>query len=185
MHAHGTSNFSISPLLADIFIGFQIPSEIYLEIEDSYSVSLIKGVGNITEQDLQVVVNIVQNVPTGSFFQVATLNAASNNDLELLPRGEQSFVKDFPRDLDQITIPFVILPDELPETTEAIQFTVAIPNDATAPVFRTLPEYSTFFVIIEDNDSKFKIMYYLKVMYHLSQTLSLILLCEQAILFGM
>ena len=155
MHAHGTSNFSL--LLADIFIGFQVPNGTYPENEMSYSVSLIKGFGNITEQDLQVVVNIVQNVPTGSNFQVATLNAASNNDLEVLPRGEQSFVIDFLRDLDQITIPFDILPDELPETTEAIQFTIAnFPNDATAPFFRTLTEYQTFFIIIEDNDSKFK-----------------------------
>ena len=115
---------------------------------------LVKGVGNITEQDLQVVVNIVQNVPTGSNFQVATLNEASNNDLEVPPVGQQSFVRDFLRDSDQISISFDILPDELPETTEAIQFTIAIPNDATAPVFRTLSEYPTFFIIIEDNDSK-------------------------------
>ena len=119
----------------------------------SYSVTLIKGVGNITEQDLQVVVNIVQNVPTGSNFQVATLNEASNNDLEV-PPGTPSFVRDFLRNSDQITIDFDILPDGLPETTEAIQFTIAIPNDATAPVFRTLTEYPTFFVIIEDDDSK-------------------------------
>ena len=145
----------------------------------SYSVSLIKGFGNITEQDLQVVITIVQNVPTGSGFQVATLNEASDNDLDV-PPGQQSTVRDFLRDLDQITIDFDILPDELPETTEAIQFTIAIPNDETAPVFRTLPEYPTFFIIIEDNDSKFKIMYYL---YHLS--LPLILLCKQAILFRM
>ena len=143
-----------SLLLADIFIGFQIPNGTYPEIEMSYSVSLIKGAGNITEQNLQVVVNIVQNVPTGSNFQVATLNEASNNDLEVPPGGVQSIITDFLRDSDEITVDFDILPDELPETTEAIQFTIAIPNDATAPVFRTLPEYPTFFVIIEDNDSK-------------------------------
>ena len=180
MHMVATSNFS--PLLADIFIGFQIPSETYPEIEMSYYVSLIKGFGNITEQDLQVVVNILQIIPTGSNFQVATLNQASGNDLEV-PPGRQSFIYDFLRDSDEILIGIDILPDELPETTEAIQFTIAIPNDETAPVFKTLPEYPTFFVIIEDNDSKFKIMYYLKVMYHLS--LPLILLCEQAILFRM
>ena len=148
--------FHFSPLLADIFIGFQIPNGTYPEIEMTHSVSLIKGFGNITEQDLQVVVNIVQNVPTGSFFQVATLNAASNNDLEVEPRGSQSFIRDFLRDSDQITIDFDILPDELPETTEAIQFTIAILYDSTAPLFKMLPEYPTFFIIIEDNDSKFK-----------------------------
>ena len=131
----------------------------------SYSVPLIKGFGNITEQDLQVVITIVQNVPTGSGFQVATLNEASDNDLDV-PPGQQSFVRDLPRDLDEISISIDIIRDELPETTEAIQFIIAIPNDATAPVFKTLPEYPTFFIIIEDNDSKFKIMYYLKVMYH-------------------
>ena len=160
-----------------------MPNGTYPEIDMTYSVPLIKGFGNITEQDLQVVINIVQNVPTGSFFQVATLNEASDNDLEVPPGGVQSFVYDFLRDSDQISISFDILPDELPETTEAIQFIIAIPNDATAPVFKTLPEYPTFFIIIEDNDSKFKIMYYLKVMYHLS--LPLILLCKQAILFRM
>ena len=157
MQWHGKL-LKFSLLLADIFIGFEIPSRTYPEIEDSYTVSLIKGVGNITEQDLQVVVNIVQNVPTGSNFQVATLNAASNNDLEVPPKGFQSFIRDFARDSDQITIGFDILPDELPETTEAIQFTIAIPNDATAPVFRTLTEYPTFFIIIEDNDSKSEII---------------------------
>ena len=181
MHMVATSNFS--HLLADIFIGFQIPNGTYPEIEMSHSVSLIKGFGNITEQDLQVVVNILQIVPTGSNFQIATVNAASNNDLEVVPGGVQSFVRDFLRDLDEITIEFDILPDELPETTEAILLTIAIPNDETTPVFKMLPEYPTFFVIIEDIDGKFKIMYYLKVMYHLS--LPLILLCEQAIMFRM
>ena len=156
MHTNGTSNFSLSPLLADIFIGFQIPNETYPEIEMSYSVALIKGFGNITEQDLQVSFNIVQNVPTGSGFQVATLNEASNNDLEV-PPGRQSFVRDFSRDLDEVSIGIDIQSDELPETTEAIQFIIAIPNDATAPVFKMLPEYPTFFIIIEDNDSKFSI----------------------------
>ena len=180
MHMVATSNFS--PLLADIFIGFQIPSETYPEIEMSYSVSLIKGFGNITEQDLQVVVNILQIVPTGSNFQVATLNAASGNDLEV-PPGEQSFIYDFLRDSDEITIPFDILPDELPETTEAIQFIITIPNDATAPVFKTLPEYPTFFIIIEDNDSKSEIMYYFKS--YVSFGFFFILLCKLAILFRM
>ena len=169
-------------LLADIYIGFQIPNGTYPEIEMSYSVALIKGFGNITEQDIEVVINIVQNVPTGSNFQVATLNEGSDNDLEV-PPGRQSSVRDFQRDLDQITIEFDISPDDMPEPTEAIQFIIAIPNDETAPVFKTLPEYPTFFIIIEDNDSKFKIMFYLKVMYHLS--LSLMLLCKQAILFRM
>ena len=155
MHMVATSNFS--PLLADIFIGFQIPNRTYPEIEMTHLVSLIKGFGNITEQDLQVVLNIVQNIPTGSNFQVATLNAASNNDLEVQPGGQQSFIRDFLRDSDEITIEFDIFPDELPETTEAIQFTIAIPNDATAPVFKKLPEYLTFFIIIEDNDSKLNI----------------------------
>ncbi len=47
-----------------------------------------------------------------------------------------------------------IFADDLPEVTEAAQLRLSLPPDAEAPGFETLPQYPSFFIIIQDDDSE-------------------------------
>ncbi len=45
-----------------------------------------------------------------------------------------------------------IFGDDLPEATEAAQLRLSLPIDTESPGFEILPEYPSFFIIIEDDD---------------------------------
>ncbi len=140
---------------ADIFIGYEIASMTYDEIELTHQVTIIKGAGNVTEQTIVVAVNLVQTAPPGSGFDMATPSdengdndlAFGTNNLAFIPPGD-----------DRITVPFTIFSDELPENTEAAQLTLEAPTDTIGqdppPRFELLPEFPTFFIVIEDDDRK-------------------------------
>ncbi len=47
-----------------------------------------------------------------------------------------------------------IFEDGLPEVTEAAQLRLSLPTDGMFPGFEILPQYPSFFIIIEDDDSE-------------------------------
>ncbi len=144
-------------LSADIFIGYEIASMTYPEVENTHPVTIIKGAGNVTEQTIVVAVNLVQTVPPGSGFDVAT-PSDENGDNDVLFGQDSSVLAFIPPGDDRITVPFTIFSDELPENTEAAQLTLEPPTDTIGedppPRFELLPEYPTFFIVIEDDDRK-------------------------------
>ncbi len=128
----------------------------YAEVDDTHNVTIIKGAGNVTEQTIVVAVNLVQTVPPGSVFDTAT-PSDENGDNDLIV-GQDSSVLAFIPVHDRITVEVTIFSDELPENTEAAQLTLEAPTDTIGedppPRFELLPEYPTFFIVIEDNDRK-------------------------------
>ncbi len=147
-------------MVADIFIGFLLPNATYPEEEATHQVILIKGAGNVTEQEIIVVLNLVQTVPPGTSFDIATPSDI-NNDHDLLltgGRGDNSVQVSFQPDVNEITVQINIFGDELLENTEAAQLTLEIPTEKDAgvapPRFEILPEFPTFFIIISDDDRK-------------------------------
>ncbi len=56
---------------------------------------------------------------------------------------------------------FHIFADDLPEVTEAAQLRLSVPTDTRLPVFKTLPQYPSFFIIIEDDDRELLVDYHL------------------------
>ncbi len=66
----------------------------------------------------------------------------SSTFLSILSEQNETFVTDL-----------TILADNLPEVTEAAQLRLSLPTDGTTfPGFETLPQYPSFFIIIEDDD---------------------------------
>ena len=149
------SNF----MATDIFIGFELPNTTYPEMESNNEVTLIKGAGNVTEQEIFAIVNLVQTVPPGTSFDTATPSEGGfDNDLNF-GRDEDFFIALFPPEVNQITVPLTIFGDELPENTEAAQLTLEIPTEefqlgVAPPRFEILPEFPSFFIIIPDDDRK-------------------------------
>ncbi len=125
-------------------------------------ITLIKGAGNVTEQEILAVVNLVQTVPPGTSFDVATPSDINNdNDLLLVGGlGDNSVLVSFLPDVNEITVSIDIFNDSLPEDTEAAQLTIEAPTEeftagVTAPRFEILSEFPNFFIIIQDDDRKF------------------------------
>ncbi len=145
----------------DIFIGFELPDTTYPEWEATYSITLIKGAGNITEQEIFAVVDLVQTVPPGTSFDTATPSDNNNdNDLLIGRRDDNSVLVSFLPDVNEITVSLTIFGDEQPENTEAAQLTIEAPTvefelGVTPPRFEILPEFPNFFIIIPDDDRKF------------------------------
>lgn len=138
----------------DIFIGFQLPSATYPEIERNRLITIIKGAGNITEQRIAVAINLVQTTPPGSSFDTATPSMGNaDNDLVF---GE-NIVEFIEANENELNISVTIFDDTEVERTEAAQLTLEVPTDENItrgppPRFEILPEFPNFFIIIEDND---------------------------------
>lgn len=84
-----------------------------------------------------------------------------HNDNDILFGNDEShsYVISFAADKHSTEISFVIFNDEQVENTEAVQFTLGRPDNFTyeglpIPLFRILPHYSNFYVIIEDEFRK-------------------------------
>ncbi len=127
----------------------------YAEVDDTHGVTIIKGAGNVTEQTIVVAVNLVQTVPPGSGFDVAT-SSDENGDNDLLDSSVLAFI---PPGDDRITVPVSVFGDELVENTEAAQLTLEVPTDVIGgedppPRFELLPEFPTFLIVIIDDDRK-------------------------------
>ncbi len=122
-------------------------------MEASHAVTIIKGAGNVTEQIITVVINMIETVPPGTSFDTATR-------IEDVAFGTSStsLVRPIAPDASELTILVTLFEDTEPENTEAAQLTLELPTDiiggGTPPRFEILPEFPNFFVIIEDDDRK-------------------------------
>ncbi len=149
-----------------IFIGFQLPDTTYPEVEQIHDVTLIKGAGNVTEQTIIVAVTLYERVPPGSGFDVATPSrrglvdgTISDNDLNFGQDFSLSLLVSFQPNQSEIFIPFTIFHDIQVENIEAVQLIIEAPTAAielhdSPPRFKTLSDYSSFFIVIEDDDRK-------------------------------
>ncbi|XP_064387556.1 uncharacterized protein LOC135335860 isoform X4 [Halichondria panicea] len=125
----------------DIFIGFALPNTTYPEEERNHQIQIIKGEGNLTEQNISFVVNLFSTAPPG-------LGILSSNDF-FFPSS--TFLSIIP-DENDVFVAFDIFAGDLPEVTEAAQLRLSLPTDGLSPGFESLPQYPSFFIIIEDND---------------------------------
>ena len=148
-------SYLIIYLYIEIFIGFQLPNTTYPEVEETHDVTLIKGAGNVTEQEILVVLNLVEAVPPGTSFDTATLaDQFNDNDFRVSHRSVIGF---FPPEVNEITVPITIFDDKQPENTEAAQLVLEVPTEevqlgVSPPYFEFLPQFPSFFIIIQDND---------------------------------
>ncbi len=132
-------------LYTDIFIGFALPSTTYPEVEAKYQIRIIKGAGNVTEQTISF--NLFQTAPPGLGTATPSTNG-EDNDFSF-PSATQSIGPEE----DDVFVDVTIFADKLPEVTEAAQLRLSLPTDGMFPRFKTLPQYPSFFLIIEDDDS--------------------------------
>ena len=135
-------------MYTDIFIGFALPSTTYPEVEADHQIRIIKGAGNVTEQTISFLVNLFQTAPPG-LGTATPLDDKEDNDF-FIPLILLSIE---PEENDTFT-DVSIFADELPEVTEAAQLRLSLPTDGVFPVFKTLPQYPSFFIIIADDDSE-------------------------------
>ena len=123
---------------------------------------LVKENNVISEQTFLVNIQVMDSATSGTSVQPATLGV----DYRLASAGQTSMIETFPASEQSIAFQFTLLPDTLPEGTEAFRVS-AFPQDTqinrdasieTFPTFLT-PESlaSEMFVVIEDDDRKFEI----------------------------
>ena len=95
-------------------------------------------------------VNLFQNAPLG--LGTATPSAGGDdNDFFI----QSSTFEDIGPDENDVFVDLTIFGDNLPEVTEAAQLRLSLPPiDRMFPVFKILPQYPEFFIIIEDDDGK-------------------------------
>ena len=136
-------------MYTDIFIGFALPNTTYQETdrEIEYQIQIIKGAGNVTEQIISFAVNLFQTAPEG--LGTATPSTDTEDNDFSFPSSSLRLIS--PEE-DQIFVELTIFTDDLPEVTEAAQLRLSLPTDGMFPGFETLPQYPSFFIIIEDAD---------------------------------
>ena len=144
-------------LYADIFIGFALPSTTYPEVEADHRVQIIKGAGNVTEQIISFVVNLFQTAPPGLGNAIPSADG-EDNDFFI---KSSSVLQIGPKENETFVTGLTIFADDLPEVTEAAQLRLSLPTDGMSPGFETLPQYSEFFIIIEDNDRELLLVHYI------------------------
>ena len=94
-------------------------------------------------------VNLFQTTPPG--LGTATPSAGGDDNDFFIPSS--TLLSIGPKE-DDVFLNFDLFADELPEVTEAAQLRLSLPTDGMFPVFKTLPQYPSFFIIIEDDDSE-------------------------------
>ena len=137
-------------MYTDIFIGFALPNTTYQEVESDHRVQIIKGAGNVTEQTISFVVNLFQTAPEG-LGTATPSDSTGDNDFSF---PTSTFLSIAPQENDTFVDGLTIFADNLPEVTEAAQLRLSLPTETGRmfPGFETLPQYPTFFIIIEDDD---------------------------------
>ena len=119
---------------------------IYQEVESSHRIQIIKGDNNITEQTILFVVKLALTAPEG--LEVATPSTdTEDNDFEFPSTSLLSIAPDETETFVDLTI----FADDLPEVPEAAQLRLSLPTDTESPGFEILPEYPSFFIIIQDD----------------------------------
>ena len=116
----------------------------------------------ISEQTFLLSIKVTDSAPSGTNIQPATLDA----DYRISMPGQTSVTLTFLATDDMINFPFTLFPDTLPEGTEAFRAGVS-PQDTRVRPDGTIETFPTFlnpeslasetFVVIEDDDCKFKI----------------------------
>ena len=117
------------------------------------NVTLIKEDNRITEQMYSVAINVNSS---GIGLQAATLQSVNgiSYDYNIGPPGIVYTIIDFPPELQNVTFPFFLNHDTLPEGTETFQASAAANNGF--PSFETPTNLSVNTLInIIDNDRKF------------------------------
>ena len=117
------------------------------------NVTLIKEDNSITEQTYSVAINVNSS---GIGLQAATLQSVNgiNYDYSIGPPGIVFTIIDFPPELQNITFPFFLNHDTLPEGTETFQAS-AVANNGY-PIFETPTNlFANTLINIMDNDGKF------------------------------
>ena len=147
-------------IFTDIAIGFERPSYTFSEPEFSETflngpVFLAKQNNRKSEQTFNVVFQVSSSTPDTSI-RPATLSerlpngTELTNDYVLSTAGVTTVTATFPSTQQRIPFVFTLHPDNLPESTEAFQASIApIEN---SPAF-SIPIAETF-IVIEDNDGR-------------------------------
>ena len=136
-------------MYTDVFIGFAIPNTTYPEVEADHQIQIIKGAGNVTEQTISLLVNLFQTAPEGFGNALPSVGNVDNDFL--FP--STSFESIGPEE-NHTFADLTIFGDNLPEVTEAAQLRLSLPTEGIFPGFEILPQYPSFFIIIEDDDGE-------------------------------
>ncbi len=100
-------------------------------------------------------VHLFQTAPPG--LETATPSAdGEENDFFIL---SSSFLSIQAEENDKFVSGLTIFADNLPEVTEAAQLRLNLPTDGIFARFKILPQYSSFFIIIEDDDCELLLVY--------------------------
>ena len=91
-------------------------------------------------------VNLFHSAPPGLGHAIPSAGGEDNDFF--LPSS--SFLSIGPEENDTFVIGLNIFGDNLPEVTEAAQLRLSTSTDGMFPVFEILPQYPSFFIIIED-----------------------------------
>lgn len=144
----------------DIAIGFERPSYTFSEPEFSETfldgpVFLVKQNNRKSEQTFNIVFQVSSSTP-GSSIQPATLSERLPNGTELIndyilsTAGLTTVTASFTSSQQRIPFVFTLFPDNLPESTEAFQASIA-PQENSLTFSIPIAEA---FIIIEDNDGR-------------------------------
>ena len=113
------------------------------QFEEFYEVFLAKENNVQSEQSFLLSLQLINGVPPNSGFSIAT------RDLDYTGIADMSTVL-FPPNTQRLPISFDLLPDRIPESTEAFQLTSAsndVPNFNNPNVL-----FQQTFIVIEDDD---------------------------------
>ena len=117
-------------------------------MEADHQIQIIKGAGNVTEETISFIVNLFQTAPPGLGNAIPSAGGEDNDFF--LPSS--SFLSIGPEETETFVTGLTLVADELPELTEAAQLRLSLLTDGMFPGFNTLPQYPSFFIIIEDDD---------------------------------
>ncbi len=92
-------------------------------------------------------VNLFQAAPEGLGNSIPSANGEDNDFL-----FPSSTLQSIGPEEDDVFVDVTIFADNLPEVTEAAQLRLSLLTDGMFPGFNTLPQYPSFFIIIEDDD---------------------------------
>ena len=111
--------------------------------EENTEVFLVKENNAQSEQTFSLHIQIINSVPPNSGFSLAT----HNQDYAGMP---SSTIILFPPNFQRYPISFDLLPDNIPESTEAFQLSS---ESDRAPLFESPKNFfQQTFIVIEDND---------------------------------
>ena len=100
-------------------------------------------------------VNLFQNAPPG-LGTATPSDSTEDNDFSFPP---STFLSIAPQENETFSTQLTIFADNLPEVTEAAQLRLSLPTNGMFPRIKTLQQYPSFFIIIEDDDRELLYLY--------------------------